>query len=166
MAAIKRYDFSTLKVMCIDDSDFFLEVFRDVLSAFGIKRIRCCRSAQEGLGKISKFDPDMVFLDWEMREDSAEDFLREVRQNTQHPQRTVPIILLTGYTEKHRIHSARDLGINEFIVKPISARNLHARLVKMIEHPRRFYSSQTYFGPDRRRRQVEFDHEERRQKES
>ena len=148
--------------MCVDDSEFFLEVFTDVLGAFGVKRVSSATSAESALEKLESINPDIVFIDWEMAHDTCEDFLRAVRQNPKHPFRTIPIILVTGYTEIKRIHLARDLGINEFIVKPISAKNLHARLVKLIENPRKFYMSRTYFGPDRRRRQVEIDFKERR----
>ena len=99
-----------------------------------------------------------------MENDTCEDFLRAVRQNPKHHFRMVPIVLVTGYTEIQRIHLARDLGINEFIVKPISAKSLHARLVKLIENPRKFYMSQTYFGPDRRRRRMGIDFSDRRAK--
>ncbi len=162
MALIKRYDFSALSAMCVDDSEFFLDVFTDILGAFGVKRVTTAVSAEAALEKLEQANPDIVFIDWEMAHDTCEDFLRAVRQNPKHPFRTIPIILVTGYTEIKRIHLARDLGINEFIVKPISAKNLHSRLVKLIENPRKFYMSRTYFGPDRRRRQVELDFKDRR----
>jgi two-component system chemotaxis response regulator CheY len=63
----------------------------------------------------------------------------------------VPIIMITGHTEKNRVTAARDSGITEFLAKPISAKALYQRIVNVIAHPRPFIKTKTYFGPDRRR---------------
>jgi DNA-binding response OmpR family regulator len=47
---------------------------------------------------------------------------------------------------------ARDAGVTEFVAKPLSARTLLNRLNAVIYQPRAFVRTQTYFGPDRRRR--------------
>jgi two-component system chemotaxis response regulator CheY len=47
-------------------------------------------------------------------------------------------------------------------VKSISAHSLYARIKKIIEKPREFVKTKSYFGPDRRRQQVEFNGKERR----
>jgi DNA-binding response OmpR family regulator len=63
----------------------------------------------------------------------------------------VPIIMLTGHSEKHRVTSARDAGITEFMAKPISAKSLYQRILNVVANPRPFIKTKTYFGPDRRR---------------
>jgi DNA-binding response OmpR family regulator len=63
----------------------------------------------------------------------------------------VPIIMLTGHSEKKRELSARDAGITEFLVKPISAKALYERILNVAANPRPFIKTKTYFGPDRRR---------------
>jgi DNA-binding response OmpR family regulator len=59
--------------------------------------------------------------------------------------------MLTGHSERKRVMSARDAGVTEFMVKPISAKGLHQRIVNVIANPRRYIKTKTYFGPDRRR---------------
>jgi two-component system chemotaxis response regulator CheY len=61
----------------------------------------------------------------------------------------------TGHTEKHVVDAARDAGINEFLVKPITANSLFSRIAKIVEQPRAFVRCESYFGPDRRRRNIE-----------
>ncbi|MDE0809430.1 MAG: response regulator, partial [Alphaproteobacteria bacterium] len=73
-----------------------------------------------------------------------------------------PIIMVTGHTEKARITEARDAGINELMAKPVSAKSLYRRLVSVIEHPRQFVRTKTYFGPDRRRKVQPFEGPNRR----
>jgi DNA-binding response OmpR family regulator len=63
----------------------------------------------------------------------------------------VPIIMLSGHSERKRIVTARDAGVTEFLAKPISAKALYERILSVVASPRPFIKTQTYFGPDRRR---------------
>ncbi|MGB1875916.1 MAG: response regulator, partial [Rhodospirillaceae bacterium] len=60
-------------------------------------------------------------------------------------------IMLTGFSERGRIVSARDSGINEYLLKPVSPRSLYSLIRAIIEQPCRFVKTKAYFGPDRRR---------------
>ncbi len=80
------------------------------------------------------------------------EFVREVRTSEKSSNPFVPIIMITGHTEKHRVEAARDAGVTEFIAKPITAQSLFTRIAEIVERPRAFVRAETYFGPDRRRR--------------
>ncbi|MEE8129654.1 MAG: hypothetical protein V3T48_05170, partial [Vicinamibacterales bacterium] len=82
------------------------------------------------------------------------DFVRMVRFGKESPNRYVPIIMLTGHTELHRVCEARDAGVNEFLSKPVSAKAVYSRIASIIENPRMFVHTKTYFGPCRRRRNL------------
>ena len=58
---------------------------------------------------------------------------------------------------------ARDAGVNEFLVKPISANTLFERIEALIERPRPFVRLEGFFGPDRRRKSSDPARDERRQ---
>jgi DNA-binding response OmpR family regulator len=74
-----------------------------------------------------------------------------VRQPDTNASPFTPMIMLTGHSERRRVTAARDAGVTEFMVKPISAKALHQRILSVIANPRRFIRTKTYFGPDRRR---------------
>jgi DNA-binding response OmpR family regulator len=88
--------------------------------------------------------------------------VRLVRTGKDSPNPFVPIIMLTGHTEMHRVIEARDAGVHEFLAKPISAKGLYSRVKSIIERPRPFIRAGLYFGPDRRRRQIDWKGPERR----
>ena len=96
--------------------------------------------------------PDMIITDWKMEPLDGLDFVRLVRTAQDSPNPYVPIIMLTGYTERKRICEARDVGVNEFLKKPIAITGLRARIINIIKYPRVFIKTTKYFGPDRRRR--------------
>jgi DNA-binding response OmpR family regulator len=63
--------------------------------------------------------------------------------------------MITGHTERYRVEAARDAGVTEFLAKPIAAHNLFARITEILERPRAFVRCESYFGPDRRRHEIE-----------
>ena len=89
-------------------------------------------------------------------------FTRKVRLSRESPNVFTPIIMVSGHSERGRIIAARDTGVNEFVVKPISAKSLFDRIQAVIDRPRPFVRLESYFGPDRRRKTVDHGGEERR----
>jgi DNA-binding response OmpR family regulator len=77
---------------------------------------------------------------------------RMIRNDPKSPNPYIPIILMTGFSEKRRVIQARDAGVTEFLVKPFTARDLFRRITQIIERPRQFVKSEDFFGPDRRRK--------------
>lgn len=69
-----------------------------------------------------------------------------------NPDKTVPIVMMTGYGSPSKISSARDFGVTEFLVKPFSAVDISRRILNIIKSPRNFIITPNYAGPDRRRK--------------
>ena len=82
-------------------------------------------------------------------------FTREIRTAQNSPNPFIPIVMMSGHTEKHRVQAARDAGITEFLAKPITAQSLFARIAEIVDRPRPFVRCPGYFGPDRRRKAIE-----------
>lgn len=145
------YDFSQLRVLVADDSFHMRELVRTFLEGFGIKNVYPASNVDEAIEGLIANDPDLVITDWNMPPTSGLEFVARIRQGEDIPNRFVPIIMLTGYTEMARVKEARDAGINAFLAKPISAASLYKRLVGAVEDKRQYVRSDTgYFGPDRR----------------
>jgi hypothetical protein len=53
------------------------------------------------------------------------------------------------------VEAARDAGVTELLAKPVTAGHLFARIAEIVERPRAFVRTDTYFGPDRRRHRAE-----------
>ncbi len=62
----------------------------------------------------------------------------------------MPIILLTGHTERRRVQEARDAGVSEILVKPVTAHDLQTRIETILKRPRPFIYHRSYCGPCRR----------------
>ena len=98
---------------------------------------------------------DLVLTDMAMKPMDGLEFTRHVRNHEHSPNPFVPIIMITGHTEKHRVEAARDAGVTEFLAKPITAAQPVLAHRRDRGAPRAFVRCDSYFGPDRRRRQID-----------
>jgi hypothetical protein len=77
--------------------------------------------------------------------------LRWIYRSEHSPDRFVPVVMISRMVDHRCLTTARDAGVNEFVAKPFSPDIVFKRIQKLIENPRRFVYTLTYFGPDRRR---------------
>ena len=70
-----------------------------------------------------------------------------IRQPGANPNPYVPIIMLTGHSEKKRVVAARDAGVTEFLAKPISAKALYQRIINVVAQPAPVHQDQDLFRP-------------------
>ena len=162
MTMKSSYDLSRLNVLVVDDNKHMIALVKSILH---VLRIRNIHEATDGAGafmELREFIADIVICDMLMQPLDGIEFTRLVRNAKDSPSIYVPIIMMTGYTEKFRVIEARDAGVTEFLGKPLSARGLHSRIIEVIERPRPFIRTRTFFGPDRRRKQVAFRGPDRR----
>lgn len=162
MTINSSYDLSRLNVLVVDDNKHMVALVKSILHAL---RIRNIHDASDGAGafiELRQFLADIVLCDMLMQPLDGIEFTRLVRNAKDSPNIYVPIIMMTGYTERFRVLEARDAGVTEFLAKPLSARGLHSRIIEVIAHPRPFVRTPSYFGPDRRRKQLPLKGPERR----
>ena len=151
-----------VKFLIVDDNAFMRTIFRRVLSALHAEQVREASDGEDALQIMQTFAPDIIILDWEMKPMDGLEFTRKVRLSRDSPNVFTPIVMVSGHSERGRVVAARDAGVNEFVVKPISAKSLFDRIQAVIERPRPFVRLKSYFGPDRRRKTVGRGEEERR----
>jgi two-component system, chemotaxis family, chemotaxis protein CheY len=144
---------SQLRLLIVDDNKQMRTIVGSVLSAAGVGHIHYAQDGRDALGVMDQFPIDCVYVDHEMPVMNGLDFISRVRaQVTQG--RFMPLIMLSGHSELAKLNAARDRGATEFLRKPVTPKDILLRLQAVIMQPRMFVSSDSYFGPDRRRRRL------------
>lgn len=146
-----RVDCTKLRFLIIDDSQFMRKVLKALLHGFGAREVLEAEDGATGLEAFMTHAPDIVILDWEMPILDGLEVTRMIRQPTTSVNPFAPIIVVTGHSEKRRVTMAREAGVNEFLVKPISSKGLYDRILTVVAFPRPFIRTKNFFGPDRRR---------------
>jgi len=129
-----------------------LDLAKSILQTFGVGDVIGAKNGEEGFKTYCRKNPDVVLADWMMKPLDGIALTRRIRTDPKSPNPYVPVILMTGFSEKRRVLEARDAGVTEFLVKPFNARDLYRRIAQIIERPRQFVRSEDFFGPDRRRK--------------
>jgi CheY-like chemotaxis protein len=149
-----RYVLDNVNVLVLDDNRHMRTLVQSILHALGVKNVCEAADAAQAFKELQHFQADVLIVDWHMEPLDGLDFVRLVRTAKDSPNPYVPIIMLSGYTEYRRVTEARDAGVNEFLAKPISAKALYQRFAAIIDNPRPFIRTKSYFGPDRRRQNL------------
>src|SRR5258708_1724912 len=138
---------------------------RTILKALGVGTVFEAHDGHQALEKLADNEVDLVVTDWNMQPMDGLELARRIRMGPKSRDPYVPIIMITGHTDKIRVMQARDAGINDFMAKPVSAQQLFQRMAALIEAPRHFVRTKEYFGPHRPRRNVRFEGPDRRKPE-
>ncbi|MBP6819224.1 response regulator [Ferrovibrio sp. MS7] len=160
---MQLYDLGSVSVLVVDDNRFMRNIVANTLNGIGVRSVAQADSVDQALEQLAEIAVDLVISDWDMGEKSGIELIRRIRANKS--MRLLPIIMLTANTTRTNIFTARDAGVTEFLAKPISAQALYGRVVEVIERPRQFVKTKSFFGPDRRRRRADSYRGPKRRKE-
>ncbi|PLX34408.1 MAG: two-component system response regulator [Hyphomicrobiales bacterium] len=160
-----RSAFEALSFVVADDNGHMRQILRAILHALGARNIRDAEDGAKALELIESYMPDILITDLKMPILDGIELTRLIR-NPKGRMPFLPIIMLTGYTERWRINDARDAGVTEFLAKPISSKALLDRIQMTVDNPRPFVQSKDYFGPCRRRQNSPFKGEGRRKSDN
>lgn len=145
-----RLDLQKANVLLVDDSPQSLELLSHILTGFRVRSLKPCRSAKEARELLPRQSFDLLLIDADMPVEDGISLTQEVRREAKHPNQTAPIVLVSGFTPKHRVLLARDAGANLVVRKPIAPATLLGRIEWLAKDTRDFICTPTYCGPDRR----------------
>ena len=113
-------------VLLVEDEPSITEPLAESLGREGFDT-KVAATAAEALDLAARIQPDLVLLDVMLPDGSGFDVCRELRQRSQ-----VPIIMLTARGEEADRVVGLELGADDYIVKPFSAREVAARIRAML----------------------------------
>jgi two-component system, chemotaxis family, chemotaxis protein CheY len=140
-----------LKVSVVAASPHTRKVVRTMLNAIGVKTVFEAPDGASGLEALRVNNPDIVIVDWEMPMIDGAQFVRMVRSPGEFPVPDIPIIMLSGHGDRWRVVEAARIGAHEYLLKPVSTKALHDRIVAIIGRPRPTVTLDGYYGPLPRR---------------
>jgi len=114
-----------ISVLVVDDESAIREMIRFALGKSGMT-VKCAASAKEALEKITEHAPDIILLDWMMPNMSGLELTRRLRKDS--VMKDTPIIMLTARISEDDKVTGLNTGVDDYIVKPFSPRELVARI--------------------------------------
>lgn len=139
-----------IKIVVADQSGYMRRIIRTMVRSFGVNEIIEAEDGALALEAIEANSPDILITELKMPIFDGLELSQMIRGSSAN-YATMPIIAVSADSRKRRIEEARDIGITEFLIKPISTKSLYFRLQNVIDNPRPFVVAESYIGPDRRR---------------
>ena len=109
-------------VLVVDDEAAIVRLLRDYLERAGFDVVTA-RDGEEALRLFSQRRPDLVILDLTLPKLDGLDVARSLRRAGD-----IPIIMLTARTEEADRVAGLELGADDYVTKPFSAREIVARV--------------------------------------
>jgi two-component system, OmpR family, response regulator RegX3 len=110
------------RILLVEDEESITAPLSEALSREGFET-SVAATAASALEQARDKRPDLVLLDVMLPDGSGFDVARELRRNSR-----VPIIMLTARGEEADRVAGLELGADDYVVKPFSARELVARV--------------------------------------
>lgn len=167
-----NYDFGALTVLLVEDNPFVCALLETSLKTLGVRNTVVKTHGGEAVAylKLMQSNPvaagfqtmDIVIANWDVAPIDGLALLNWIRQNADSPDKFLPFLMVCGQSYLRRVNEARDAGADDFLAKPFTVEAICEKITDIIENPRQFVQTKTFFGPDRRRRKLPYDGPERR----
>lgn len=116
-------------ILIADDDKFFRRLIATYLVGIGHKTIEAA-SGREAIAIISNQPVDLMLIDYMMPQGDGLSIIRHVRQSVLT--RNIPMIMITARLSGDDKVCAFDIGVDDYIVKPIHFGELTSRINRLL----------------------------------
>lgn len=121
------------QILIVEDEPAIREMIAFALRTQSYQPI-CAQDGKEAIAAISEKIPDLILLDWMLPGMSGIDLVKRFRKESNT--RDIPIIMLTAKGDETDRIMGFDHGVDDYVVKPFSARELLARIKAVLRRSR------------------------------
>lgn len=122
-------DLAALSYLIVEDNKFMRHLLRGLVQAVGGRDIDLATNGREALEKMKVVMPDVVICDLEMAPISGLQLTKMIRERADEAE--CAIIMITGHAELKVVKRAKQLGVSDFLAKPVSAGRMYDRMMSV-----------------------------------
>ncbi|WP_020482753.1 response regulator [Methylomonas sp. MK1] len=115
----------TLNILVVDDEESIRDMLLMVLENAGMN-VTTVATAEEAQQSLAQMSVDLLVLDWMLPGISGIEMTRRLKNDPKFT--ALPVILLTARAERNDRIRAFEVGVNDYITKPFSPRDLIIRI--------------------------------------
>ena len=124
----KQVNWDAINCLIVADDKFSRTFVKTALYQIGIKNTKEASTTQEAAEILRSYKIHVVLLDQQMPEQSGLELARNIKEGTIGDDKNLPIIMVTIDTKEKTVMDAKNIGIHEYLVKPISPLALKKRI--------------------------------------
>jgi len=117
-------------VLIVDDYATMRRILRNLLDQIGFKNVTEASDGADALSKLRGGAFGMVISDWNMEPMTGLQLLQEVRKDGKLKE--TPFIMVTAESKTENVVTAKQAGVNNYIVKPFNAATLKQKIESVL----------------------------------
>ena len=130
-------DYTSLAALVVEDNDFIRGMIVKMLQS---RELRSVHEAADGKAAIrilkAGYVPDFIVCDIKMAPIDGLEFVEFVRTDVDLRRHRYPVIILTGSGLKDHVVRAKEVGVDAFLLKPVSREGLFGRIEQVLAQRR------------------------------
>lgn len=164
MAIMNELTGSTPRILVVNGHAFQRRLVGETLRTLGSVEITYAETGEQCLLALNYAQPDMLIIDWRLADCDGLALVARIRAGEVGEDfRRVPVITTAERMSTRDLERARNVGVDEFVIRPFSTATMIERVLAVRANRREFIESPRYAGPCRRRiRPTKYDGPRRR----
>ena len=129
-----------MKILVVDDEELIRSVIREYAELEGYTVDEAANGA-EAIDKCDNNDYDLIIMDIMMPKVDGYQSVKKIKEN-----KSIPILMLSARGEEYDKLLGFDLGIDDYVQKPFSTRELMARVKAILKRSKKENEKKEYGG--------------------
>jgi CheY-like chemotaxis protein len=118
------------KILVIEDENFIRENVIELLEIEGYEAVGA-ENGLVGVDLVKEYQPNLILCDVMMPELDGYGVLNALRQESDTA--TIPFIFLTASADRNNLQRIRDMGMNDYILKPFNVEKFLSTIATRLE---------------------------------
>ena len=164
MIQFSKHELMT-RVLLVENISHMAKIMREMVMSLGFRDFHRVTNVVHAYQYVIQRRPGLIIGEVNIIPTGCARFCKTLRIAADSPDRKVPVILTLNEETASAVSGARDSGANFVLGKPLSVNGLATKIASLLRTPQPFVAASTYTGPERRRRELPFNGDERRSEE-
>ncbi|GAB4392313.1 MAG: chemotaxis response regulator CheY [Gammaproteobacteria bacterium] len=118
-----------MRILVVDDFSTMRHIMKNLLTEIGFSNLDEADSGAAAFEKLKAQDYGFLITDWNMPGMTGIELLKKVRSDDNLS--SLPVLLVTAEAKKEQIIEAAKAGVNGYVLKPFTAKNLREKIEKI-----------------------------------
>jgi len=115
-----------MRILSVDDFSTMRRIVKNILKQLGYTNVDEAENGAAAMDAMREKKYDLVISDWNMPVKTGIEFLKEVRSDPEL--KDTPFLMVTAEAEKDNVVQAMQAGVNNYVLKPFTAKILEEKL--------------------------------------